>query len=136
MGLWGWAELAIGIIVGCLPIMPKFFQHVGPKVFKTLSFGSQNKISPVQGLKDTNKQAKANAFTKTQRPFARYIGPSVSDSLTDPYSPQTQLHDDCLSLNKLESSLPQVFIANETIQRPGVIVATRRDDLECGQDML
>ena len=136
MGLWGWAELAIGIIVGCLPIMPKFFQHIGPKVYKTLSFGSKKEISPAHGIKDTHKTAKANAFTKIQRPFAKYDGPSVSNSLTDPYNPQTQLYDDYLTLDKLESSLPNVFIAHEIVQPPGVIIATRRDDLEYAQNML
>ncbi len=136
MGLWAWAELAIGIIVGCLPVMPRFFQHIGPKVYQTLSFGFKNEISPAHGLKDAHKKAKANAFTKIQRPFATYIRPSVSRSLTDTYSPETQFHDDCLTLDKLESSLPQVFIAHETVHPPGVIIATRRNDLDYGQNML
>ena len=136
MGLWAWAELTIGIIVGCLPVMPKFFQHIGPKVYKTLSFGSKNEISPAHGLKETHKTAKANAFTKIQRPFAKYVVPSVSDSLTDPYSPQTRLHDDYLTLDKLKSSLPHVLIARETTQPSGVINVIKRDDLEYGQNML
>ena len=136
MGLWAWAELAIGIIVSCLPVMPRFFQHVGPKVYKTLSFRSKNKISPAHGLKDTHKTSKANAFTKIQRPFAKYVRPSVSGPLTDPYSPQTQLHHDYLALDKLDSSLQHVIIAHETVQPSSVIIATRRDDLEYGQNML
>lgn len=135
MSLWAWAELAIGIIVGCLPVMPRFFQHIGPKVYKTLSFGSKNEISPAHGLKVIHKTANANAFTKIQRPFATYVRPSVSGSLTGTYSPQTQLHDDYLTLDGLESSLPHVFIAHETVQPPGVIIATRQDDLEYGQNM-
>ena len=55
MGLWGWAELAIGIIVGCLPVTPKFFQHVGPKVLNVFASVSksdvQSDMSPTYGSK-------------------------------------------------------------------------------------
>lgn len=134
MGLWGWAELAIGIIVGCLPVMPKFFQHIGPKVLKTLSFSSKHEMSLAHGLKNTQKTPKAKAFTKTQRPFAKYVGPSICESSTDPYSPHAQLHGDYVMPDKFDSQLPQAFIAHETTQLPGVIIATRRDDLEYGQN--
>ena len=36
MGLWTWAEVTIGILVACLPIAPRFFQHFGPKVFTSI----------------------------------------------------------------------------------------------------
>ena len=40
MGLWIWGELTAGILICSLPVMPKFFQHFGPKVFATLKNGS------------------------------------------------------------------------------------------------
>ena len=36
MGLWTYAELATGVIVSCLPVIPKFFQHVGPRILATI----------------------------------------------------------------------------------------------------
>ena len=43
MGLWTYAELATGVIVSCLPVIPKFFQHVGPRISATIY--SQGKFS-------------------------------------------------------------------------------------------
>lgn len=56
-GQWGGAELAAGIVLGCLPVFPRFFQHVGPNIhevcirfngyftkFKTRSTASESGI--------------------------------------------------------------------------------------------
>ena len=32
MGLWTWAEMSIGVLVCCLPVTPKFFSSVNPKI--------------------------------------------------------------------------------------------------------
>lgn len=37
MGFWTWAEVTIGIIVSCLPVMPRFFRHCAPKASKLIS---------------------------------------------------------------------------------------------------
>ncbi len=36
MGLWTYAELATGVVVSCLPVIPKFFQHIGPRISATI----------------------------------------------------------------------------------------------------
>ena len=36
MGLWSFAELATGVIISCLPVIPRFFQHVGPRISATI----------------------------------------------------------------------------------------------------
>ncbi|MCJ1396234.1 hypothetical protein MMC18_009123 [Xylographa bjoerkii] len=36
-GLWSIAEIAVGIIVGCLPVLPRFFRHFVPKRSPPLS---------------------------------------------------------------------------------------------------
>lgn len=43
MGLWTWAEVTSGMVISCLPVMPKFFQHFGAKTY--LSFSSKFKSS-------------------------------------------------------------------------------------------
>ncbi len=43
MGFWSYAELATGVIISCLPVIPKFFQHVGPRISATIF--SQAKFS-------------------------------------------------------------------------------------------
>lgn len=133
MGLWSWAELTIGIIVGCLPVIPKFFQHAGPRVFKILSFRSNYEIGPAHALKTRDEAPKTNRFTIIQRPFTTYVRSSISESLTDPYSPQARLHGEYLTPDNFVSSLPNATIADESTQTSGVAIATRRDDLEYGQ---
>ena len=36
MGFWTWAEIAIGVTVSCLPVIPRFFQHFGPGIRSSL----------------------------------------------------------------------------------------------------
>ena len=40
VGVWSNAEIAIGIIVSCLPVFPKFFRHIGPKIHATFTIES------------------------------------------------------------------------------------------------
>ena len=133
MGLWSWAELTIGIIVGCLPVMAKFFQHASARVSKILSFRYKNEISPAQDVKTRDETPKANGFTKIQRPFTRHVRSSMSESSSDPYSPQARLRGDYLTPDNFVSSLPNATTADEPNQPSGVIIATRREDLEYGQ---
>ena len=141
MGLWGWAELAIGIIVGCLPVAPKFFQSVGPKVLNVFAFVSksdvQSDMSPTYDSKTTDEIPKTYQFTKSQRPLASYnAGSSISASLTDPYHPQTQLDSDHpnLTTNELDSMRSKQTIAHEPTRSLGVITASRLGDLESGSN--
>ena len=141
MGLWGWAELAIGIIVGCLPVAPKFFQHVGPKVFNVFTFVTksdvQSDMSPTYDSKTTDEIPKTYSVTKFQRPFARYnVGSNTSESFTDPYYPQTRLDSDQLHLTASEHDSPRsrFTIAHEPTQSLGFIVASKPGDLESGSN--
>ena len=47
MGLWTLAEVAAGVIVSCLPVLPRFFQDIVPKIHRVFSIGS--KPSSTQG---------------------------------------------------------------------------------------
>ena len=132
MGLWGWAELAIGIIVGCLPVMPKFVQHVGTRFFKTSSPRSRAGVRPAHGLNDP--ALNANTFTKIQRPFTKDDKSSLWKSSTDSHNPQAGLHGDFPTSFIHDSSTTDALSALEPAQLPGAMVATRRDDLEHGPD--
>ena len=140
-GLWAWAELTIGIIVGCLPVTPKFFQHVGPKVLNVIAFVSesdvQSDMSPTYDSKTTDEIPKTYSSTKSQRPLARYnVGSNISKAPTDTYYPQTQLDSDHLHLtaNELESTRSNFTIAHEPTQSLDVIAASRPGDLESGSN--
>ena len=133
MGLWGWAELTIGIIVGCLPVLPKFIHHIGATVSRTFSFTSKDGVSAARGLMSRNEPPKANAFIRVQRPFADHVGSSTSDSSTDTYGPQAQLHGEYLAADKYDSLSLNAISRHEPTHPPSVVIATRRDDLEYGE---
>ena len=134
MGLWGWAELAIGIIVSCLPALPKFVQHIGSDLSKAFSLGSKPEPNPAHDLEATGKTLKADIFAKIQRSSLKYDGSSSSpESLDDPLGPQVRLHGDYHTPFTFDSSGPCSIMAHEPAQLPSVIIATRRNDLEYGQ---
>ena len=136
MGLWGWAELTIGIIVGCLPVLPKFIHHIGATVSRTFSSTSEDGVSAAHGLINRNQPPKANAFTKIQRSFANHIGSSISESSIDTYSPQALLHGEYLTSNKYDSLSLSAITTHEPTHPPSVVIATRRDDLAYGEKMI
>ena len=52
MGLWTLAEVAIGVIVSCLPVLPKFFRDIVPKIYQAFSIGTK----PPSNLSSENAQ--------------------------------------------------------------------------------
>ena len=40
VGMCAYAEVSTGLVISCLPVMPRFFQHICPKVSKSLHSGS------------------------------------------------------------------------------------------------
>ena len=141
MGLWGWAELAIGILVGCLPVAPRFFQHIGPKIFDVFAFVSEPEVqsdkSPTYSPRNTNRTPETYSFTKFQRPFAKCnVGSDISESFTDPYYRQTQPDSDHLHLtaNEIDSTRSKFAIALEPTQPLDVIAASQAGDLESGSN--
>ena len=61
-GLWAFAEIAVGIIVGCIPVLPRFFQQ---PVFSSLSLGSWS------GTKSEGRSSDAGRRSLRQRIFGK-----------------------------------------------------------------
>ena len=121
-------ELAIGIIVGCLPIMPKFLQHASVKISKALSFASKSTSKSRQEIGQESKSQrntpKANALTSVKRSFAKYkAAADVTESWSDPYHSSTKNHGDYLTLAEFDAPKPW---------SEGGGIATKREDLEHG----
>ena len=51
MSLWTHAEIAIGIIVNCVPVLPRFFHHFSPKVRATFASKSKPGCSSSSNLR-------------------------------------------------------------------------------------
>ena len=128
MGYWTWTELSIGIIVGCLPTMPKFFQHIGPKLRRrVLGTGPEN------GSSAEADTPKVNVLAKFQRPFAKYgVGMSVADSRNESYITCAQPRSEYLILDEFDPSPRQKSGASESTEYQGKAIATVREDLEFG----
>ena len=129
MGLWTWAEISTGIIVSCLPTMPKFFQHIRPKIFRSTSEGGPGLYSSA-----AIRTPKVNVLARFTNSFAMCgVGPSASGSWNGSHRPRTQVHGDYLVLDRLNTSSTRVKSSYIESQCPGLSIATVRDDLECGQ---
>ena len=130
MGYWTWAELAIGIIVGCLPTMPKFFQHLGHKVHRSTHRGAVSEREASPTATDTPK---GNVFARAKGSFAKYgVAMSVSRVGTyDSYSPRAQQY---LTLDEFDPPLlPERTVDAPPIGPPCQNLATPRGGLEYGK---
>lgn len=123
MGLWTWAELSIGLIVVCLPVFPKFFNHIGTKVHRGTS-----ESGPARDSSAAVSSPKVDVLARVKRPFA-----SVSDSLNGRSSPRAQLHNEYVSLDGFDTPPPHVKALDTPTGWPGQGIATVREDLENAQ---
>lgn len=120
-GLWSTAELAVGIITGCLPTMPKFVQHVGLKLHGAFSTTGSTPAS------DSSKTFASTTLTRIKTPFGKHsTGLGTSDADTSPYA--SQPHGKYCMLDELGASQHQEN--RDPIPRPSGGAATRRDYLE------
>ena len=121
--LWTIAELAVGIITGCLPTMPKLVQHVG---LKLRSAFSTTRSTPAS---DSNKTITSTTLTKIKTPFGKHsAGLGIADADTSPHA--SQPHGEYCMLDEFITSQHQED--RDSISIPSGGVATRRDDLEYG----
>ena len=126
------AELAIGIIVGSLPIMPKFFQHASVKVSKALSFASKSAVKSGQESEGISNAPKAKPLISIKRSFAKYkAGSDFTKSWSDLYNSRAEHHGEYLTLTEYDVSFLQ---ATDSVQPRSLEggTATRREDLEYG----
>ncbi len=76
--------------------MPKFFQHVGPKVRDAI---------PLWSSSTRSRETRFDAHTTIKSPFSKYrSGPSLPES---PYGPYDQLYGQDYALNELKGPRPQ-----------------------------
>ena len=126
------AELAIGIIVGSLPVTPKFFQHVSVKVSKALSFAPKSAIKSGQDSPDISNVPQAHVMASIKRAFAKYkAGSDVTGSWADLHHPRAEHHSEYLTLTETELSSLQATYSLQS-QTLGGGTATKREDLENG----
>lgn len=122
MGMAALVELSIGVIVACLPVLPKFFQHWGPKISK--SFTSQSWIgftNPENKLKLLRKRTSAD---EEQNPWSQITGSTLRNKSASSEQPTNSGNvvmfipeADSLQKAMLSKSLPPTPLASAEIQR-------------------
>ena len=91
MGLWTLAEIATGLIISCLPVLPRFLRHAGPKVYRAFSVGS----------KSSSSSGSASAERKLTSPtFGPRQMASRPKTLNDPRSHQAHVKGDYTELEE------------------------------------
>ncbi|KAM0803966.1 hypothetical protein BDR22DRAFT_886260 [Usnea florida] len=126
--LWTFAELATGFIISCLPVIPKFFQHIYPKVSRALGgISKSRKYSGIESAPaipgkepERNLEIKLPNFKKT---FASVF------SHTEEEDDQTQPERKYAILSE-EIVVTRPEAAMELSHMPAARLATRRYDLE------
>ena len=130
MGLWTDAELASGFIISCLPVIPKFFQHIWPKVSRTLSVMStywkdsgiaSAPVVPAEEIQGNSKLKLPNIKNTLASVFSH----------TETEDNQTQLEGEYAILSE-EIGVPRRDAVRELSQMPAARLGTTRDDLEKG----
>lgn len=133
MGFWTYAEIAIGITVSCLPVIPRFFHHFGPKI-RTLVL-SRYKSSATSG----NKSASTGSTPKIK------TVPKLSDASTtrgrgtmasDPWdNSTTHIKGDYITLDDYDERPvvpPKSYKASQITASYLDGAARMRDDVERG----
>lgn len=102
-GVWCTWELTIGIVIGCIPGLPKFFQTYGPKLSSFFS-----------GL--------TSYSIKTASRKRSVVTTDSENSWNDPHKKQTMEHGTYQSIDDVPTS-------RATMEKPGM----EMEDLERGQ---
>ena len=98
MGHWAYAEVSVGIVVGCLPIMHKFGQHFGRKICGSFSHKSES----VQSW-SAESSTKANHMSKFTRYLAeRSSGTVAADTGNEPFNPKAGLKGKYVTIDEHE----------------------------------
>ena len=109
------AEITTALLCGCLPVLPKFFQHIGPKVSSKLSSygGSKTQKSEIRS-KDSNSSS-----------------PRPGTPWQDPYHPRQQPKHNYPPLDELdEQAVSQIASSGIKGGRPTPSNGTSTERME------
>ena len=122
MGLWTEAEIAIEIIVSCLPILPRFIQFIGPKIYGGFSKSWLRHLDRME--KNSLHPGKSNALTALE-----YESHPQTTSMNGPYELQADIASDSFvfSQPKLKSAKEETLCGSN----PGIWVE-RTTQIEFG----
>lgn len=131
MGLWAYAEISIGIIVSCLPMIPKFFKHCGPKIHDMFSLGSLSEALLRPKLRSTGNTDKTSSIPAIRRRFTKCSdGNSIPETCNDFYHMGPELKGEYITLDEYDIQQPKSAATIGLTPTLADGPATRREDLE------
>ena len=141
MGLWTYAELSIGIIISCLPVIPRFFQHFGPRLSRALTFryGVTKELSRASESERSHNQVRGKKLTlpSFKNTFASVTSPDTErgDGDHELYTQHSLPKKEYVKLHE-ETAVPRRDSAGDLVPMPRAKLATVRHDLEGGNEGL
>ena len=103
LGLWTWAEIATGLIVSCLPVLPKFFQHISPKLHRLPTFGWKSRSTFRHTPGSSGVTSTTLVSSNHERPHSKSGGvDSTSVTWNDLYDPRAQLRAEYITLEEFD----------------------------------
>ena len=90
MGLWSAAEFSTGIIISCLPVIPRFFQHIGPKLSSALTTLIRSKT---EGSSNNESTSPAKSKTSEKAQAEKLKLPSFKQTLTSVFASDAKQED-------------------------------------------
>ena len=133
MGLWSYAEISIGIIVSCLPVLPRFFKNFGPRIYESFSLQSWSVILLRHKMRSTGNTDKTGTSFGSRRRFTKGSGDNSIPETWDNSNLSSELKGAYINLDKFETQLPKSAGTNSITPTQINSLATRREDLESGQ---
>ena len=136
MGMWTYAEFSTGIVISCLPVIPKFFQHVNPQISRALTFRhtkvtkeSNNSASSASSDRVRGERLKLPSFKHT---FASVVSSNRDGDGDHEMCSQSSLPKKEYVVLHEENAVPRRDSPGDLVLMPQAKFATMRDDLERG----
>ena len=128
MGLWAYAEITIGIVVSCLPVVPKFFKHIGPKIYATFSLGSMPGTLLRPKLRSTDK---TNTSSRIRQHFTKRSGGNrIPETWNDSYHSKVELKGEYITLDEYDMRQSKSSTMNGLTRTLADGSATRHEGLD------
>ena len=135
MGMWTYAELSTGIVISCLPVIPRFFQHIGPKLSSAFTLRSKytkdfgiEAASTTPSDKFRTEKLKLPSFKHT---FTSVVSTAKKDNDHELDSQQSLPKGEYVKLRE-DAAFPRRNASKDITPMPAARLATARDDLESG----
>lgn len=102
MGFWTYVEIDVGIVITCLPVIPRLFKAFGPRI--SGAFSLRSKTSGVSNSEPKPGDGSIKPMSGKKKP----------DKYKDLYSMQTEVGDESSPLHQRGPQPPGPMVTNDS----------------------